>query len=81
MKGINSRAAGENMRSQAGSTFNLYMSGLIYRGRISDMKLENYYSLAHWAECTRPYSDAVTANESDVKTLTFLESRAAGICV
>lgn len=59
------------------------VSGLIYRGRITDMKLENYYSLAHWVEGTRLYCDAVTANESDVKArrLMFLESRSAGICV
>lgn len=47
------------------------------------MKLENYYSSAHWVEGTRLYCDAVTANESDVKArrLMFLESRSAGICV
>lgn len=47
------------------------------------MKLENYYSSAHWVEGTRLYCDAVTANQSDVKArrLMFLESRAAGICV
>ena len=67
MEGKNSRAAGEN-RSEAlvagrkrDAGISQDVSELIHRGRISDMKLENYHSLAHWAECTRPYSDAVNS--------------------